>query len=70
MKSALLDLWLLLARSRFHRPQAGLGNSQCHVVLPLTVDGCKVLYEGKVIHEAPSYEEAIDFRDRHIDAYM
>ncbi|MEM5367695.1 hypothetical protein V4C53_16875 [Paraburkholderia azotifigens] len=70
MKSALLDLLLLLTRNRFHREQADIDDPRRDVVIPLTVDGFNVLYEGKVIHEAPSYEEAVLYRDRHIDAYM
>jgi hypothetical protein len=39
-------------------------------VLPkLSVDGCHVFYDGELIHEAVSHDEAIVYRDRLIDIY-
>ncbi|WP_118178393.1 hypothetical protein [Paraburkholderia phosphatilytica] len=35
----------------------------------LSVDGCRVFYDGELIHEAVSHEEAIVYRDRLIDIY-
>lgn len=41
-----------------------------HDILPLlTVDGCVVVYNDQIIYVATSYEEAICYRDRHLNLY-